>query len=145
MRFLLLLKSDPTTETGLVPDTRLTSALARYGDELARAGVLLSAGSLRTSQRGARITFAHGKRTISHGPFSKARELVAGYWLIDVPSRQQAIDWACRCPGASGELALRVERFELEVREVAGLSGAHNDAEIDEAEAELRRYMLTGS
>jgi hypothetical protein len=143
MRFMMMLKNDPRAEMGLQPDSRVAAALTRFGDELARAGVLLSAQTLRTSARGARVTFARGKRRITHGPFTRERALVAAFWLIEVGSRQQAIDWACRCPGANGELAMGDGSFELEVRELAEASDGFSD--MDEAEAELRRYMFTGS
>jgi hypothetical protein len=105
--------------------------------------VLLSAQILRASARGARVTFSRGKRRITHGPFTRARGLVTAFWLIEVSSRQQAIDWACRCPGANGELAMGEGGFEIEVRQLAETSDGFSD--MDEAEAELRRYMFTGS
>jgi hypothetical protein len=96
MRFILLLKGDPPADAE--PDIELIKAMGRYGEELAQAGILLATEGLFPSASGARVVYANGKRTVVDGPFAEAKELIAGFYLIDVKSREEAIEWASRCP-----------------------------------------------
>jgi hypothetical protein len=103
MQFMLLLKGDPSLDTPpsdtAVPPAEVMAAMGRYGEELAHAGVLLAAEGLHPSAMGgARVVYAKGRRTVVDGPFAEAKELVAGFYLIDVKSREEAVEWACRCP-----------------------------------------------
>src|SRR5262245_48049243 len=118
MRFLMMVRANADTEAGVMPDDKLIAAMGKYNEELAKAGVLLDGAGLQPSSKGARIKFSGGKRTVVDGPFAEAKELIAGYWLIQVKSREEAIEWAKRVPaphgeGREGEIELR-QLFELE-------------------------------
>src|SRR5512147_1485563 len=103
MRFMMMVKANRDTELGVMPDEQLIAAMGKYNEELAKAGVLLDLSGLQPSAKGARIKFAGGKRTVIDGPFPETKELIAGYWLIQVKSKQEAIDWAMRVPAPHGE------------------------------------------
>ncbi|MBB5870596.1 hypothetical protein F4553_003975 [Allocatelliglobosispora scoriae] len=96
MRYMLLLKGDP--QPGRLPPEELIGAMMDYHEELAKAGVLLASEGLFDSSRGARVTYLDGRRTVTDGPFTETKELIAGYLLIQVGSREEAIEWAMRCP-----------------------------------------------
>ncbi|CAA9320532.1 MAG: PhnB protein [uncultured Gemmatimonadetes bacterium] len=111
MRFMMLVKANPDSEAGVMPDEGLLGEMGRYNEEMARAGVLLAGEGLHPTSRGARVRFSGDRRTVAHGPFPAARELVAGFWLIQVKSREEAVEWARRCPnptpGSEGEIEIR--------------------------------------
>jgi hypothetical protein len=114
----MLVKASKDSEAGAMPDDSLIAAMTKYNEEMAKAGILLDLAGLQPSSKGARIKFADGRSTIVDGPFAETKELIAGYWLIQVKSKEEAIDWAKRCPGphgegAEGEIELR-QLFELE-------------------------------
>ena len=118
MRFMMIVKANKDTEAGVMPDEKLLAAMMKYNEELAKAGALLDLSGLQPSSKGARIKFSGGKRTVIDGPFAETKELIAGYWLIQVKSKEEAIEWAKRCPNphgeaAEGEIELR-PLFELE-------------------------------
>jgi hypothetical protein len=121
MRFMMIVKASPESESGALPDEQVLAAMGRYNEELVKAGVMLDGTGLAPSSQGARIRFsAGGKRKVIDGPFTEAKELVAGYWIIQVKSREEAIEWAKRIPfeadpktGAEPEVELR-RVFELE-------------------------------
>jgi hypothetical protein len=118
MRFMILVKATKDTEAGAMPEEKLIAAMADYHEKLAQAGVLLDASGLQPSSKGARIKYSGGKRTLTDGPFTEAKELVAGYTLIQVKSKEEAIEWAKRFPaphgeGADGEIEIR-QLYELE-------------------------------
>lgn len=118
MRFMMLVKSNKHAEAGDMPDQEMIAAMGRYNEELAKAGVLIDLAGLQASAKGARVKFSGGKRTVLHGPFAGATDLVAGYWLIQVKSKEEAIEWALRAPnphgeGADAEIEIR-QLFELE-------------------------------
>jgi PhnB protein len=102
MRFAILRKADPDTERGALPSEELIQAMARYNERLAQAGVLLGGDGLKPSREGVRVQFAAGRPTVVDGPFAETRELLAGYTLIDVRSREEAIEWAKRWPVEDG-------------------------------------------
>jgi hypothetical protein len=112
MRFLIIVKGNATSEAGTLPDQALMAAMGTYHEALARAGVLLDANGLRPSAEGWRIRWSGGRRTVIDGPFAETRELVAGYTLIQVRSRDEAVEWARRFPAPFGESA----DAEIEVR-----------------------------
>jgi hypothetical protein len=114
MRFMILVRATKDTEAGLVPEEKLIAEMAAYHEELARAGVLLDASGLQPSSKGFRIKYAGGKRTIVDGPFTETKELVAGYTLIQVKSREEAVEWARRFPAPLGEGA----DCEIEIRQL---------------------------
>src|SRR2546428_1627270 len=112
MRFMILVKADKTTEAGVLPDKTLLTEMGKYNEELVKAGVLLAAEGLHPSSKGARVKFSGGKRTVVDGPFAEAKELIAGFWLIQVKSKEEAIEWVKRCPNPLGGEA------EIEIRQV---------------------------
>jgi hypothetical protein len=121
MRFMMIVKATKDTEAGAMPDEKMMAAMGKYNEDLTRAGVLLDGCGLTPSSQGTRIRFsAAGKRTVIDGPFSETSDLIAGYWLIQVKSKAEAIEWAKRIPfepdprtGAEPEVELR-RLFELE-------------------------------
>ena len=118
MRFMMLVKASKNSEAGMMPDDSLIAAMTKYNEEMAKAGILLDLAGLQPSSKGARIKFSGGRPTVVDGPFAETKELIAGYWLIQVKSKEEAIDWAQRAPsphgeGAEGEIELR-QLFELE-------------------------------
>ena len=119
MRFIMMVKANKDTEARVMPDEKLITAMTRYNEELSKAGVLLDLAGLQPSSKGARIKFTPGgKRSVIEGPFVETKEMIAGYWLIQVKSKGDAIEWAKRAPaphgeGAEGEIELR-QLFELE-------------------------------
>jgi hypothetical protein len=118
MRFMMIVKASKDSEAGKMPSEELLSAMGKYNEELMKAGVLLDLAGLQPSSKGMRIKFSGGKRRVIDGPFTETKELIAGYWIIQVKSREEAIEWAKRVPaphgeGAEGEVELR-QFFELE-------------------------------
>ena len=118
MRFMILVKGNRDTEAGVIPDESLFAAMADYHEELAKAGVLLDASGLQPTSKGARIRFSGGKRVWIDGPFTESKEIVAGYTLIQVKSREEGLEWAKRFPAphgdnAEGEIEIR-QLYELE-------------------------------
>jgi hypothetical protein len=118
MRFMMMVKASKDSEAGKMPSEELISAMGKYNEELMKAGVLLDLAGLQPSSKGVRIKFSGGKRHVVDGPFTESKELIAGYWIIQVKSREEAIEWARRVPaphgeGAEGEIELR-QFFELE-------------------------------
>jgi hypothetical protein len=113
MRFMMIVKASKDSEAGVMPGQELLSAMGKYNEELMKAGVLLDGAGLQASSKGARIRFSGGKRTVVDGPFSEAKELIAGYWIIQVKSREQAIEWAKRAPAPHGPN----QESEIEVRQ----------------------------
>lgn len=110
MRVMVMVKANPETEAGVMPSEELLTAMGKYNEELVKAGVMLAGEGLQPSSKGARIKFSGNKRTVVDGPFAEAKELIAGYWLWQVKSLDEAIEWAKRCPnptGADGELEIR--------------------------------------
>ena len=101
MRFMMLIKANEDSEAGVPPSTEKIVEMGRYNEELVKAGVLLDAGSLQPSSTGVRINISGGKRTVTDGPFAETKELIAGFWMIQVKSREEAIEWARRVPVAS--------------------------------------------
>lgn len=118
MRFMMMVRANRDTEAGVMPEEQLIAAMTKYNEELAKAGALVDLGGLQPSSKGARIKFSGGKPTVVDGPFAETKELIAGYWVIQAKSKEEAIEWAKRCPnpfgeGAAGEIELR-QLFELE-------------------------------
>jgi hypothetical protein len=114
MRFIILVKATEKSEAGALPEDALISAMATYHEELAKAGVLLDASGFQPSARGWRVRYEGGRRTVIDGPFPETRELIAGYTLIQVRSREEAREWARRFPSPMGES----ESGEIEVRQL---------------------------
>ena len=134
MRFMLIVKADAATEAGVLPGQELLTEMCRYNEELVKAGVLLAGEGLHPSSKGARVKFSGSKRTVVDGPFSETKELVAGFWLIQVKSKEEAIEWVKRCPNPTGA------ESEIEIRQVfeAEDFGAEFTPELREQEERLR-------
>lgn len=109
MRVLVIVKADRQTESGALPTKEAFEQMERFNEELQRAGVLLNAQGLRASSNGARVRFSGSKRTVIDGPFAEAKELVGGFWLWQVGSLAEAIEWVKRCPNPCGEGEWNVE------------------------------------
>ena len=134
MRFMMIVKATTESEAGVMPKEELLAAMGRYNEELAKAGALLAGEGLHPSSRGARVRFSGTKRTVATGPFAPARELIAGFWLIQAGSLGEAIEWAKRCPNPmEGE-------SEIEIRQVfeADDFGEAFTPELREQEERLR-------
>jgi hypothetical protein len=111
MKFMVIVKASVASEAGVMPSTQLLTDMGKFNDELVKAGVLLSAEGLHPSSRGARIRFKDNQRSVIDGPFAETKELIAGYWLIEVSSREEAIEWMKRAPnphdGVDSEIEIR--------------------------------------
>ena len=112
MKVVVLVKADKNTEEGVMPSTEMLTAMGNYNDELVKAGIMLAGEGLHPSTKGAKVKFSGDKRTVVDGPFSEAKELIAGFWIWQVRSMDEAIEWAKRCPNPTGE------ESELEIRQV---------------------------
>ena len=134
MRFIVMVKANKDSEAGVLPDEKLLTEMGKFNEELVKAGVMLAGEGLHPSSKGARVKFSGGKASVIDGPFSEAKELVAGFWLWQVKSKAEAIEWVKRCPHPSqGEM-------EIEVRQVfeAEDFGAEFTPELREQEERLR-------
>lgn len=139
MRFMILVKATPESEAGELPDTRMLTEMGKFNEELVKAGVLLAGEGLHPSSKGARVRFSGDQRTVIDGPFTEAKELIAGFWLFQVKSKEEAIEWIKRCPNPGrGE-------SEIEIRQVFEASdfGDAMTPELEQKEAELR--AISGS
>jgi hypothetical protein len=136
MRFMLIVKADKDSEAGVLPSREMLTEMGTYNEELVRAGVLLAGEGLQASSKGARVTFSGGKRTVVDGPFTETKELVAGFWLIQAKSRDEAIEWAKRVPFESGQIEIR-QVFEAED------FGPALTPELREAEDRIRAQTTT--
>ena len=112
MRFMVIVKANKDSEAGVLPDEKLLADMGNFNEQLAKAGVLLAAEGLHPSSKGARVRFSGAKRTVIDGPFAETKELVAGFWLWQVKSKEEAVEWVKRCPNPfPGE-------SEIEIRQV---------------------------
>ena len=139
MRFMLIVKADANSEAGVMPSQELLTEMGKYNEELVKAGVLLAGEGLHPSSKGARVKFSGAKRSVVDGPFLETKELIAGFWLIEVKSKEEAIEWVKRCPNPmEGE-------SEIEIRQVfeAEDFGAALTPELREQEERLRAGVPT--
>ncbi len=113
MRFMMIVKASRESEAGVMPDEKNLANMARYNEELVKAGVMLDGAGLKPSSKGARVRYSGDKRTVIDGPFAESKELVAGFWVIQVKSKEEALEWAKRVPFEDGEVELR-PFFELD-------------------------------
>ena len=114
MRFMVIVKANKDSEAGVLPDEKILADMQKFNEELAKAGVMLAAEGLQASSKGARVRFSGGKRTVIDGPFAETKELVAGFWLWQVKSKEEAIEWLKRAP---------FEDTEVEIRQVQHANG----------------------
>ena len=112
MRFMMLVKASKHCEAGVLPDEKLLSEMGKYNEELVKAGALLAVNGLQASSKGARVRYSNGKFKVIDGPFAETKELIAGFWLIQAKSKEEAIEWAKRVPFQEGEVEVR-PLFEL--------------------------------
>lgn len=151
MKFIMLLKADKDTEAGKMPGEDIIVAMGKYNEELIKAGVLLAGEGLQPSSKGARIRFAGGKTTVIDGPFAETKELVAGFWMIQVKSREEAIEWAKRVPfDPHGASATAGGIGEIEVRQLfeaadfsPDLYPSEDAQQVLRAEGEFRKRTNT--
>ena len=135
MRFMVIVKANKDSEAGVLPDEKILTEMGKFNEELVKAGVMLAGEGLHPSSKGARVKFSGTKRTVIDGPFSEAKELVAGFWLWQVKSKEEAIEWVKRCPNPfpTGE-------SEIEIRQVfeADDFGEAFTPELKQAEERMR-------
>ena len=139
MRFMVMVKASKESEAGQMPNERLLADMGKFNEELVRAGVLLAGEGLQPSSKGARVRFSGDRRTVIEGPFPQTDELVAGFWLLQVKSREEAIEWVKRCPNPMpGE-------SEIEIRQVFEPEdfGAEFTPELRKREQRLRAEVAT--
>jgi hypothetical protein len=131
---MVLIKANKDTEAGVMPDKKLLTDMGKYNEELVKAGIMLAGEGLHPSSKGARVKFSGTKRTVIDGPFTETKELIAGFWMWRVKSKQEAIEWVKRCPNPTGEEA------EIELRQVfeAEDFGAEFTPELRQQEERLR-------
>ena len=134
MRFMIIVKANRDSEAGVMPSEKLLTDMGKFNEELVNAGVMLAAEGLHPSSKGARVKFSGGKTTVIDGPFAETKELVAGYWMWQVKSKEEAIEWLKRAP---------FEETEVEIRQVfeAEDFGAEFTPELREQEARLRAQV----
>jgi len=137
MRFMVMIKATPQTEAGEMPSEDVLTAMGRYNEELANAGVLLGGEGLHPSDKGARVRFSGGQCSVTDGPFAETRELIAGYWLFQTASLQETIDWIKHCPQQA------IGDAEIEIRQIfeAEDFGAEFTPELREQEDRLRAQL----
>ncbi len=137
MRFMVIVKADKDSEAGVMPDEKLLTAMGKYNEELVKAGIMLAGEGLQPSSKGARVKFSGDKRTVVDGPFAETKELIAGFWLWQVKSKEEAIEWVKRCPNPM------LGDSEIEIRQVFETEdfGAELTPELREQEERLRAQV----
>ena len=138
MRFMMIVKASKDSEAGVMPSEELIAEMTKYNEELQKAGVLLDLSGLQPSSKGARIKFSGGKRTVINGPFTDIKDLIAGYWVIQAKSKEEALQWALRAPAPHGP----DKDSEIELRQFFELEDFGESEAIDQArklEAELAK------
>jgi len=134
MRFMVVVKGDKDSEAGKLPDEKILTEMGKFNEELAKAGVLLAMEGLQPTSKGVRIRFDGKKRTVTDGPFTEAKELIAGFWIWQVKSKEEAIEWLKRAP---------FDQTEVEIRQVFELEdfGPEATPELRKSEMNLREQM----
>ena len=135
MRFMVIVPASKESEAGVLPDTKILAEMGKFNEEMVKAGVMLAAEGLQPSSKGARIKFSGGKTTVTDGPFTESKELIAGFWLIQAKSKEEAIAWMKRAPFGGG--------VEIEIRQVfeAADFGPALTPELKEQEERLRTQV----
>ena len=135
MRFMMIVKASKESEAGVMPTEKELADMGTYNEEMVKAGVMLAGEGLHPSSKGARIRFSGGKPTVVDGPFTETKELVAGFWLIQVKSREEALEWARRVPFVDGEIELR------QVAETEDFAASDPTGELRAQEERLRQQL----
>ena len=141
MRFMVMIKANQDSENGVMPSEQLLAEMGRFNEELVRAGVMLAGEGLHPSKKGARVRFSGSKRSVVDGPFAETKELIAGYWLWQVKSKEEAIEWVKRCPNPMPTDS------EIEIRQIFEASdfGEAFTPELQQAEARMRAEVAAGT
>jgi len=142
MRFIVMVKATKNSEAGVLPDAKLLADMGKYNEELVKAGVMLAGEGLHSSSKGARVKFSGSNRTVIDGPFPETKELVAGYWLFQVKSLEEAIEWVKRCPNPMPN-----QESEIEIRQVfeADDFGPEFTPELREQEERLGKQIAANA
>ena len=142
MRFMVMVKASEDSEAGVLPDEKLLADMGKYNEELVKAGVMLAGEGLQASSKGARVRFSGSKRTVIDGPFPETKELIAGYWLFQVKSLEEAIEWVKRCPNPMPN-----RESEIEIRQVfeADDFGPEFTPELREQEERLGKQIAANA
>lgn len=140
MRFMIFIKANKDSEAGVMPDATLLTEMGKYNEELMKAGIMLGGEGLHPSSKGARVKFSGSTRTVIDGPFSETKELIAGFWIWQVKSREEAIEWVKRCPNPTGA------ESEIEIRQIFDMTDFPADLvaqvpEVFEAENVMREKL----
>lgn len=135
MRFMVIVKANKDSEAGALPDEKSLTEMGKFNEELVKAGVMLAGEGLHASSKGARVRFEGKKRTVLDGPFSETKELIAGYWVWQVKSKQEALEWLKRAPFQEGEVEIR------QVFETAEFAPSDPTGELRKQEEELRKKV----
>ncbi|KAB0507022.1 YciI family protein [Pseudomonas lini] len=135
MRFMIIVKASPDSEAGVMPSEELMTSMGNFNEELAKAGILIDCDGLQPSSKGARVRFSGDQRTVIDGPFAATKELIAGYWIWQVKSKEEAIEWVKRCPNP-----MPGTEAEIEIRQVyeAEDFGAEFTPQLREQEERVR-------
>ncbi|MGB6212862.1 YciI family protein [Pseudomonas mandelii] len=138
MRFMIIVKASPDSEAGVLPTEELMTAMGNYNEELTKAGILIDCDGLQPSSKGARVRFSGEKRTVIDGPFAETKELIAGYWIWEVKSKEEAIEWVKRCPNP-----MPGTEAEIEIRPIYGAEdfGEEFTPQLREQEERIREQM----
>ncbi|MDO8711379.1 MULTISPECIES: YciI family protein [Pseudomonas] len=138
MRFMIIVKASPDSEAGVLPTEELMTAMGNYNEELTKAGILIDCDGLQPSSKGARVRFSGEKRTVIDGPFTETKELIAGYWIWEVKSKEEAIEWVKRCPNP-----MPGTEAEIEIRPIYGAEdfGEEFTPQLREQEERIREQM----
>src|SRR5215813_11066425 len=138
MRFMILVKATKDSEAGVMPNQQLLTEMGKFNEELVKAGVMLAGEGLHPSSKGARVKFSKGKLTVTDGPFTETKELICGFWIWQVKTMEEAIEWVKRIPNPDNE-----EEGEMEIRQVFEMEdfGAEFTPELREQEARLREQL----
>jgi hypothetical protein len=136
MRFMMIVKASKDSEAGKLPSEEMLAAMAKFNEEMVKAGVMLDGTGLQPSSKGARVRFSSGKPTVIDGPFAETKELIAGFWIIQVKSKQEAIEWAKRSPNPHGE----GQETEIEIRQLFELED-FGESEAVEHHRELGKQL----
>jgi hypothetical protein len=135
MRFMVIVKANRDSEAGVLPDAKILAEMGKFNEELVKAGVMLAGEGLQPSAKGARVRFSKGKKTVIDGPFAETKELVAGFWLWQVKSREEAIEWLKRAPFEDTEVEIR------QVFETADFAPSDPTGELRKQEDDLRKKV----
>ena len=126
MRFMMFMLPNIPAEGEWMPTAEAVASMSKYNEELQKAGILLALDGLHAQAEGVRVSFSGGKKTVTDGPFTEAKEMIGGYWIIDVKSKEEAVEWASRCPGEECSIELRqvfeMSEFPPDVQAAAGPS-----------------------